>query len=499
MSINITDAIFAQAERNPDAIAIIDNDRTVTYRALCHAVRMAAQWFRQAGWKPGHIVGLSLRHNPPLHLVCSLALARISVIQVPVPASDPLPLQVARIQRLGIIGLVSNTRRGAASPTITTITPDPGWLIASPKINPIEDIRASGGDTPWILYETSGTTATPKSIAVTHAMADTVRDRLKPIFGYLPGERSLHLSGLQFLDALRRRVYCLSEGGTAAFPPLNSSTDTLLKWIMRHNVTHISCVPLHLHQILRDTRGDSPRLPFVRILRCGTATLPVSAVRDALEHISPNLYVDYGCTEIGTATVATPAMLEKNPETVGRPLSGIDFEVVDDDNKPVSACTTGQVRMRGSGIRNCYLQKPEPGQSGAFRDGWFYPGDVATIDDDGLVFLKGRSDDVMNFDGIMVGPAEIESVLRQHPAVKEVAAFALPSQDHQDIPAVAVVSDGPLPIRDLQHYCTQRLGVRSPRVFLRFKEIPKNPMGKVVRRRVVEQALEMLKKLPRSS
>ncbi|MEQ1772646.1 MAG: class I adenylate-forming enzyme family protein [Burkholderiales bacterium] len=498
MSINITDAIFAQAERDPDAIAVIDAKMSVNYRALCHGVRLAAQQFQNAGWKAGNIAGISLSGNPALHLVCVLALARMGITQVSMPPRDLAPLRKARMERLGITRLIVNNRRSAAGINVTTVIPDPGWLTA-PHSTAVEDIRASGGDALWIINETSGTTATPKAIGISHAAEDIHHKRLRTALEYLPGERFLSLVSLNFLSALKRTIYCLSEGGTVTLPPANFSTDQLLQWIELHHVTFMTCVPLHLHQILHDLQGDSQCLPFMRILRCSSATLPVSAVIDVCKRISPNVYIDYGCTEIGTATIATPAMLEANPGTIGRPLAGIEFEVVDDDGKLVSTGAHGHVRVRGPGVGNCYLHAPEPGQSAAFRDGWFYPGDVVVVDDDGFVFLKGRSDEVMNFDGIMVGPAEIESVLRQHPAVQEVAAFALPSRDHQDIPAAAIVSALPLQVDNLQRFCTALLGVRSPRIFLQFDEIPKNPMGKILRRRVTELAIQKLKKQPPSS
>jgi acyl-coenzyme A synthetase/AMP-(fatty) acid ligase len=109
-----------------------------------------------------------------------------------------------------------------------------------------------------------------------------------------------------------------------------------------------------------------------------------------------------------------------------------------------------------------------------------------------VLFLKGRSDDVMNFDGILVGPAEIESILALHPAVAEAAAFPLPSPRHQDVPAVAVVLKLPLPMDELSRYCVEHLGIRAPRAYFRIDEIPRNDMGKVLRRRLTELALAQL-------
>ncbi len=501
MSVNITDAIFAQAERDPDAIAVIDAKISASYRVLCHGVRSAAQRFRQAQWKAGDIVGISLHNSSTLYLVSALALARMGITQVSIPANDPASLRAARMERLGVTGLVVEHGRSASSTpgsSVTTVAIEANWLTQSPDIAAVDDIREPGGDSLWIISETSGTTATPKAIGISHTTEDIHRKKYASILVHLPGERVVSLTNMQFLTGLKRAIGCLSDGGTFTIPPTSFSTDQLLKWIEWHCVTYISCVPLHLHQLLRDIQTSTPRLPSVRVLRSGSAALPVSAVREIRRRISPNLYIAYSASETGPIATATPAMLDENPGTVGLPLEGIEFEIVDNDGSAVSVGMLGHVRVRGPGIETPYLHATDAGQAKAFRGGWFYPGDIAVVNSDGLVFLKGRSDDVMNFDGIMVGPAEIESVLRQHPAVKEVAAFALPSPDHQDIPAAAIVSAQPLQIDELQHFCIARLGVRAPRVFLRFDEIPKNSMGKILRRRVTELAVKALKKPPRS-
>jgi acyl-coenzyme A synthetase/AMP-(fatty) acid ligase len=427
MSINITDAIFARAEIQPEVPAIVAPRLSISYRALCHGVRRAAQRFHETGWKTGDIVGISLRNHPVLHLVSSLALARMSITQASISVSDPKPLRLKRIQRLGINGLVASNARDACG--VTPCIAHPEWLTQIADATTPGDIRESGGDRLWILNETSGTTATPKVTGVSHWTEDIHRMRVTPIFGHLPGERFLNLTGMRFLTALKRAICCLSDGGTITLAPTNLSLAQLPDWITAHGVAYVSCVPMHLHQLLRAVQSDTPALPSVRILRSSSAALPESAVREAQKRLTPNLYTNYGANEAGPMVAATPAMLEANPTTVGLPLAGVELQLVDKD-RPVSIGVMGHVRVRGPGIEPSYVHTTEPGQTHAFRDGWFFPGDVGVITADGLLFLKGRSDDVMNFDGIMVGPTEIESTLRQHPAVKDVAAFALPSPDH---------------------------------------------------------------------
>ena len=498
MNLNITDAIFSRAELAPHAVAVIDAERTIDYRTLCQCVCLAAHGFAKAGWKPGDIVGISLRGSPSLHLISSLALARMGITQASVPSGDPLPLRLLRIGRLGLTGLVVDHDWVPDGTCANAVTADAGWLTPASDSAPAEDIRAPGDASHWIINETSGTTATPKLIGVSHAAENEHRRIVAPIFAHLPGERFLNLTGMRFLTALKRAICCLSDGGTLTLAPPGLSTDQLLNWIERYHVTYLSCVPVHLYQLLRDINTDAPRLPSLRILRSSSSTLPVSAVRDIRRRICPNLYINYGVSEAGPIVAATPAMLEAHPDTVGMPLDGVEFEIVDDNDKPMADGTPGHVRVRGPGIESSYLHAADPDSAKVFRNGWCYPGDFAVRDSAGLVFHKGRSDEIMNFDGIMVGPGEIESVMRQYPKITDVAAFALPSPEHQDIPAAAYVASQPLQVDDLSRFCVDRLGLRAPRVFFGVDQIPKNAMGKIMRRQLTELAVKKLQERART-
>jgi acyl-coenzyme A synthetase/AMP-(fatty) acid ligase len=240
--------------------------------------------------------------------------------------------------------------------------------------------------------------------------------------------------------------------------------------------------------MLAEAGADSPRLPRLRILRSTAAELPGAAVQAIRRRISPNLHTLYGTSEAGPIAVATPQILAEHPTSVGRVLPGVELQIVNERDEPLASGAVGFVRLRGPGVAGGYLRADPEEQARAFRGGWFYPGDLATKNEDDLLYLKGRADDVMNFDGILVGPSEIESVVRQHPGVIEAAAFAVPSLEHQDVPAVAIVASQPLPIDELSRFCNDRLGVRAPRFFMQVGEIPKNPMGKVLRRRLSELA-----------
>ena len=489
--VNITDAIFAVAQERPHAVAIIDGESVVSYHTLCAGVHRAAQRFHEAGWRAGDRIGISIRGRPALHLLVSLALARCGMTQVSWSAAEPPALIRSRIKVLDVTAMVSD-HLSLESAGIAVLAPDMQWLTSPHDGLVADSYREPGGERFWIICESSGTTGRPKLIAITHRQEEEHGARVTPVLAYLPGERFLNLTALHFMSGMKRTLRCLKDGGTRVFLPGVVDTPQLLQWIERHDVTYLSGAPVHYHQMLRDISGNSPRLPRLRILRSTGSALPASILQAVRRCITPNVFVDYGLNEISVITVAPPDLLAKHAETAGLPLPGVELEVVDAVEQPLPPGVIGRVRTRGPGIHPSYLPALVEERERMFRNGWCYTGDVGFLNEEGLLFLKGRADDVMNFDGILIGPAEIESGLCAHPAVVEAAAFPLPSREHQDVPAAAVVCATSLQTEELARYCAERLGVRTPRFFLRVGTIPRNAMGKVLRNELIQHAITIL-------
>ncbi len=490
---NLTDPVFAVAARTPHAVAVVEDGLTLSYALLCRSVCRAAARFAQAGWRAGDVVAIAVREGQAGHLIASLALARSGIVQVPLSPGDPPRLLQARIRRLGIKAAVSDVWQ-AGEFGIDVVAPERAWLDAAQGAADAEDPRVPGGDRLWLVAETSGTTAEPKANGISHDAEMAQNARQAPLFAHRPGERFVSLIGLRFSIGTKRAVNCICDGGTLMFAPAAAGGAQLLRWLNEQQIRYLACVPSHLHDLLREACGNHPVLPLLRILRASSAALAASALDQVRRQLCANLYVSYGLSEGGTLAAATPAMLDLNPLAVGRPLEGVELEIVDAMDRQVPPGAAGHLRVRGPGTGRPYAAQGLQASAGVFRDGWCYPGDIGFLDGNGLLCLKGRADDMMNFDGVLVGPGEIEAVLQQHPAVVEVAAFALPSQQHQDVPAVAIVSHQPLQTDELARYCRESLGVRAPRLFFRVVEIPKSPVGKVLRRKLTDFAMAELQK-----
>ena len=287
--VNITDAIFAVAERSPHAVAVIDGVTPLSFRDLCAGVRLAASRFHQAGWRAGDVIGISVGGSQVRHLVSSLALARSGIVQVSLPVGSPAPLLLSSIRKMGISGVVSDAPLEAG---IKSVVPTADWFSPEANAAVADDVRGTGGDRLWIITETSGTTGEPKLVGITHSVEDRHRKSRAPVFAHLPGERYINLSGVRFLTGMKRAICCLSDGGVLSLPPAGFSYGQLLQWIDRYNIRYLSCVPVHLHQLLREVRSDCPRLPSLRILLSSAAAFPPAAVHEVRRRISPNFYIN---------------------------------------------------------------------------------------------------------------------------------------------------------------------------------------------------------------
>ncbi len=482
IDINVTDPVFAWAACSPHALAILEQDRLISYGLLCSAVRQAMAQFYEAGWQDGDVIGVSIRGDSALHMVAALALARMGMTQVSLSPSDPASSRLAVAEALGVRAVVTN-HEGSRLGAIAQLVPSLDWNSQVPVVLP--DRRSPGGNKTWIINQSSGTTGSPKNVEISHARYRMWSDRLKPIFDFLPGERFMSMVSLRFWVGMWRAMCCLSEGGAFVALPDTYSAAQLFNWLDLHHVTYLQCTPLHMHRLLQDVPAGSVRFPGLRILRCGGASLLPTLLQEARTRLTPNVFFSYGANEAGTMTAATPEILGRFPDSVGLPLPGIEFEIVDAGERRVLAGTVGRVRVRSSAGMNS-------GKEPALIDDWTYPGDTALQNDEGIVFLKGRYDEALNYDGILISPMEIESVLARHPSVLEVAAFALPSPEHQDVPAVALILKQPLTQDELSIYCAEHLGIRAPRVFILVDKLPRNDMGKVLRRQLTEIALQRL-------
>ena len=205
--------------------------------------------------------------------------------------------------------------------------------------------------------------------------------------------------------------------------------------------------------------------------------------RQIIEGLTPNLHVTYATSDFGSIATAGPAHHASDENVVGAIHPGVDLEIVDDRDLPMPAGQAGLIRVRSGGMATGDSDDAEA-TARFFRDGWFYPGDVGRLNEDGLLVFEGRGDDMINLAGINIYPAEVERLIEELPGVVECAMFALKTENFGDVPLVAVVADRTLTADGILKYAKERLGLRAPRRVFLIDELPRNGAGKIVRDRL---------------
>ena len=205
--------------------------------------------------------------------------------------------------------------------------------------------------------------------------------------------------------------------------------------------------------------------------------------------LTPALTVNYSTTEAGGITQADTQDHAADPDTVGRPMPGVEVLIVDEAGAPLPRGALGRLRVRTPGMLDGYLDDPEA-TARMFRDGWFQPGDMGRLTPDGRLTFAGRDSEMMVLGIINVFAAEIERAAEGFPGLAECAAFPIRSAAVGDIPALAVVEakPGALDTAALLAQCRARLGVRAPRRIVVLDALPRTPAGKLRRDSIAEIA-----------
>lgn len=474
---NIADVLKRHAGERPDALAVLDGETGISYRRLDQAVGRAATRLKATGVAPGDIVGVSMP-NSALHLVAVYALARIGAVQIALSIGEPLADRRIIVDRFAVRTVIATDSREA--PTGVRLLPaDPDWLQDG-SADVVDSDSFDGTSNGWAIVLSSGTTGDPKGTLQTHVMQLAVAERNRHFFPLGPSDRYLATIGLPVGWGLRIAMQVIFSGGAVVLPRPGTDWAGLDAIIDALGITYLVVLPVDAEQMLQRAPSSGLMYPGLRFLQVGAATCPPELRRQIEARLTPNLYISYGTNEVSRLTAIGPGMHDRWPGSVGRPLPGVDVEIVDELGNRLGGGETGQVRVRTPVMPTSYFNDGEATRR-SFRDGWFYPGDLGLLSPDGALFLRGRVDDLINFDGTKVAPIDIETVLLQHPSVAEAAAFPFPWTQDQIVPAAVVVLRQPETARSLHAFCRARLGKRAPVVIEVAATLPKNALGKTLK------------------
>jgi acetyl-CoA synthetase len=468
---------------------------------LARESRRAARAFLAAGVQKGDRVLVMLPRTTGWY-VGMLGLIRIGAIPMPSPNQLTTRDIAFRLERAGATALITDATGVAkvnaldAPPPLLLAweTSVEGWIDFRQAMDDAGDGETpddpTAADDPMLFFFTSGTVSYPKMVVhgQSYALGHLRTARYWHDLG--PGDVHWTIADTGWAKAAWGSLFGQWQERAAVLQANlgRPDPDLILRTIGTAGVTSF-CAPPTLYRIL--VREDLGQYDFSSLRHCTSAGEPLNpeVIRAWREGTGLTVYDGYGQTE-NTALVANYRCLPVRPGSMGKPTPGYTVRILDEDGSPVPTGEVGNIAVATDphpvGLFNGYFDD-EAANAGAFRDGWYYTGDKARVDEDGYFWFEGRSDDVITSAAYRIGPFEVESALIEHPAVVEAAVVGRPDPERTEIVcAFVVLAAGAEPsdalTKELQdHVKSVTAPYKYPREIQYVEELPKTISGKIRR------------------
>jgi long-chain acyl-CoA synthetase len=262
--------------------------------------------------------------------------------------------------------------------------------------------------------------------------------------------------------------------------------------IERDRATVFQGVPTMYSALLNHPSRESFDVSTLRECVSGGASLPAEVLRGFEEAFGCTLLEGYGLSETSPVASSNRSDRERRPGSVGSPIDGVSMRIVDENGDEVPVGERGEIVIRGPNVMKGYWGRPDA-TAEAIRDGWFHSGDIGVMDVDGYFFIIDRIKDMIIRGGYNVYPREVEEVLYEHPAVREVAVVGVPHPElGEEVAAAVALKDGAAADEaELRDFVKARVApYKYPRRITFFRDLPKGPSGKIVKREIELPAKE---------
>jgi acyl-CoA synthetase (AMP-forming)/AMP-acid ligase II len=470
---NYADYIAANARQTPGKRALQDATRALTYAELDVLVTSGAMMLAAQGVVAGEILGICLPDTAE-HVVMLLAAARLGAIILPMDHRWTA-VEAARIATQFALRRMLVAPDNETVPGVQAIVIPQGW--DAPAIATDGTGFPHDNSMPMLLSMSSGTTGMPKGPLSTHAAQigrvltgairqdDTVLMATPLYFG---GGRGFSLGGLL-------------RGATVVLLPPPFRPERLVAAMQAEHASYGFLVPTQLRRLLQLPETGGLMLPSLRLLVSSGAVLYPEERAEIMRRLTPHLINLYSSTEGGSVAALLPEHQGHKARSVGKVFPHVTVEIVDAEDRPLPNGEVGRIRQKSPTVPSGFYNNPEATAS-HFKDGWYYPGDLGRLDDDGFLYLAGRSKEMIIRGGINIYPGEIEEPLLKLSQIHDCAAIAWPSPELGEEVALFVVRAADITEAEVLAACRSVLSpYKVPRQIFFIEDLPKNAHGKVTR------------------
>lgn len=476
--------------------AIVFQDRRITYYELNRRVNLLANALIELGVQKGDKVA-SILFNTPELIEIYFAAAKIGAISVPInfrlvgreasfivkQSDSKILIYDGDLRRIiDEIDEKNSIKMVSMGKTRFSDSIDYEELLSQASDEEPE-VPVSETDLRFIMY-TSGTTGIPKGAMFTHrnnlwgALTIVVAKK------YDPNDVVLLVNPLFHMNSYINVIACVFMGNTIVvmrnFDPLK-----MLELMEKEKVTICSIVPTICKRLIETIKDKHFDTQSWRYCTCTGAAWPFGMKKDFMKSFPHVVMADaYGATELFCGTLIEGHEMLKKPTSVGRPYTDTIIRIVDQNGEELPPNQTGEILFYGPTVTQGYYKNPEA-TAQALRDGWFFSGDIGYFDEDGYLYFLDRRKDMIVSGGENIYSAEIENVLIQNPKIKEAAVLGVPDEEWGKVVKAYVVlhENEKMDDDEVIQFCLDNLAsYKKPRYVEFMKSLPKNALGKVLKR-----------------
>lgn len=479
-----------------DKVAVLWKGGSDTYRELDTKASAIAAALKERGLSPGQRVGIHTANIP------EFVYAYFGVLKA---GGQVVPINVM-LKENELAWL------GRDSEPIFVVTQQPfvkEILAARPSIPSLQEVfcvsPACDGTTPFeslfsrpgshiagpadpqdvaVIFYTSGTTGHPKGAMLTHENLYSNALATAETYEYVESDVIVFGMPMFHSSGQTNAMNAAFSAGAALVMIPRFSPDSVFEAFRSFPVSVFIGVPTMYHQILYHSEAERFASGNLRVCIVGAAAMPAKLFNDVSERYGVPITEGYGLSEGGPVVAHNPIRGVKKIGSVGIAVPGVSVRVVDEQDNPVPPGEVGELVVQGPNVMKGYLNQPQA-TSEALKNGWLHTGDLATIDEDGYVFIVDRKKNMILTGGFNIYPREVEEVLYTHPAVSEAAVIGLPDEEKGELAcAYLILKPGRVSSEEeIIAYCREQMAAyKAPRKVRFVEELPKSPSGKILKR-----------------
>jgi acyl-CoA synthetase (AMP-forming)/AMP-acid ligase II/acyl carrier protein len=493
----LPDVLRTHAERYPDHTAISSlHSSALTYRSLWIVIETAVQQLNALGIGRQDCVAVVVPNGPAMAITfLSVASGAICAPLNPAYREQEFDFYLSDLNAKAIVlpmGIESPAEDAAKKRgiPILRLAPHPSQntpLFISSIATHVSMVKSgvAGPNDIALVLHTSGTTARPKIVPLTHRSLCTSANNIRTTLQLTSTDRCLNIMPLFHIHGLIGALLSSLTAGAEIVCTPGFQAPHFFDWLYQVHPTWYTAVPtMHQAILARASNRDGMRhSPSMRLIRSSSSALAPQVMLELEQLFNCPVIESYGMTEASHQMASNPLPPNvRKPGSVGI-AAGPKISIMNESGEHLPTGGIGEVVIRGGSVFSGYANNPEANEK-AFTNGWFRTGDQGYLDADGYLFLTGRLKELINRGGEKIAPREIDEALLDHPAVAQAVAFAVPHPRlGEEIAAAVVLYSGKTATeQELRLIASQRLAdFKVPAQILVLEEIPKGPTGKVQR------------------